>query len=147
MSDTGFLKNRGIFACSDCGEMIYSDSERCRFCSALVDREAAQRGAELQAQVNSACNQAKLLRNTAGVMWIFLLSSMFLFLPFGPGYYVLFLGVPLWLIHWYPKYGRLETSDPDYNLAKRDWKTAIALWIPALIIQTVFFLQDLSNKG
>lgn len=143
MSDAGFLNSRGIFPCPNCGETIYSDAERCRFCSAVVDREAAQRGAELQEEVNSACNQAKLLRNAASVMWLFLLLSVIPFLPFGWGYFGLFLGVPIWLVYWYPKYGRLKTRDPDYALAKRDWKTAVALWIPALIIQITFFLREL----
>ena len=143
MSDAGFLNSRGIFPCPNCGETIYSDAERCRFCSAVVDREAAQRGAELQEEVNSACNQAKLLRNAASVMWLFLLLSVIPFLPFGWGYFGLFLGVPVWLVYWYPKYGRLKTRDPDYALAKRDWKTAVALWIPALIIQVTFFLREL----
>ena len=143
MSDAGFLNSRGIFPCPNCGETIYSDAERCRFCSAVVDREAAQRGAELQEEVNSACNQAKLLRNAASVMWLFLLLSVIPFLPFGWGYFGLFLGVPVWLVYWYPKYGRLKTRDPDYALAKRDWKTAVALWIPALIIQITFFLREL----
>ena len=143
MSDVGFLHSRGIFPCHDCGEMIYSDAERCRFCSAVVDREAAERGAELQAEVNSACNQAKLLRNAAGVMWLFLLLSVVPFLPFGWGYFGLFFGVPVWLVYWYPKYGRLKTQDPDYKLAKRDWRTALFLWIPALIIQLSFFFREL----
>jgi hypothetical protein len=143
MSDVGFLNSRGIFPCHDCGEMIYSDAERCRFCSAVVDREAAERGAKLQAEVNSACNQAKLVRNAAGVMWLFLLLSVVPFLPFGWGHFGLFLGVPIWLVYWYPKYGRLKTQDPDYKLAKRDWRTALFLWIPALIIQMSFFFREL----
>ena len=142
MSDAGFLNSRGIFPCPNCGETIYSDAERCRFCSAVVDREAAQRGAELQEEVNSACNQAKLLRNAASVMWLFLLLSVIPFLPFGWGYFGLFLGVPVWLVYWYPKYGRLKTRDPDYARAKRDWKTAVALWSPALLIQITFCISD-----
>ena len=145
MSDATFLKSRGIFPCANCGEMIYSDAQRCRFCSAVVDREDAQRATELQAKVNSACNQAKMLRNAAGVMWVFLLLSTILFLPFGVGYYTLFLGVPLWLIYWYPKYGRIETSDPDYKLAKRDWRAALFLWIPAVVLQLMFFLRDVNE--
>lgn len=78
MSDVGFLTNNGTFPCLECGEMIYSDAQRCRFCSAVVDREAAKRATEVQAEVNSACNQAKLLRNTAGVMWVFLVLNMVL---------------------------------------------------------------------
>jgi hypothetical protein len=68
--------------------MIYSDSETCRFCSATVDRQVAAAGSELQSRVNTACNQAKLLRNAAGVMWIFFLLGLLPFLPFGWGIHV-----------------------------------------------------------
>jgi hypothetical protein len=125
--------------------MIYSNSERCRFCSTVVDQVAARRSTELQGEVNSACNQAKLLRNAASVMWMFLLLSTIPFLPFGWGYFAMFLGVPLWLVYWYPKYGRLETADPDYQLAKRDWKIALYLWIPAVVLQILFFIREVNE--
>jgi len=55
--------------------MIYSDANICRFCKAPVDRAAAEVGAKLQAQVNNACNQAKMLRHFAVSMWVFFLVS------------------------------------------------------------------------
>lgn len=145
MSDSTFLRSRGTFPCFNCGEMIYSDAHLCRFCSAVVNREDAERATELQSEVNSACNQAKLLRNAASVMWLFLVLSTIPFLPFGWGHLGLVLGVPLWLIYWYPKYGRLETSDPDYKLAKRDWKITLLLWIPALLLQIFHFFRDVNE--
>jgi hypothetical protein len=142
MNDPGFIRGGGIFPCTNCGEMIYSDAEKCRFCSAVVDRVAAEQGAELQAQVNSACNQAKLVRNAAGVMWTFLLLSALPFLPFGWGYSIIFIGLPVWLIFWYVQYGRLETADPDYKVAKRDWKIAVFLWIPSIFFQLFVYFTS-----
>src|SRR6476620_7734377 len=58
MSESILSGKSGIFPCPSCGQMIYSDSETCRFCSATVDRQVAAAGSELQSRVNTACNQA-----------------------------------------------------------------------------------------
>jgi hypothetical protein len=135
MSDSILSSNAGIFPCPNCGQMIYSDSDKCRFCSAPVDRQAATLGAEVQAKVNGACNQAKLLRNTAGAMWLFFLLGLIPFLPFGWGFTGLFVVIPVWLIYWQVKFGRIQTQDADYKRAKRDWSIALIIWLPALVIQ------------
>jgi hypothetical protein len=121
--------------------MIYSDVERCRFCSAPIDRQAAVRGSELQAQVNNACNEAKLVRNAAGVMWVFFLMSSLPFMGFGSwAFWGLLLGVPGALIHWYTKFSRLETSDPDFKAARRDWRIALFIWLPAVVLALILVL-------
>lgn len=140
MSDSFFPESTGIFPCPNCGEMIYSDVDRCRFCSASIDPQAAAQGAELQAKVNSACNEAKLVRNGAGVMWVFFLLSMLPFMGFGWGFWLLLLGVPGALIHWYTKFARLETSDPDYQTARRDWRRALIIWLAAVPVGLILFL-------
>jgi len=66
-----FMTSARIFPCATCGEVIYNDSTVCRFCSALVDRQAAEAAADLQEQVNNSVNQAKWTRNAAGAMWGF----------------------------------------------------------------------------
>ena len=58
MSST-FQTGARIFPCANCGEMIYSDSATCRFCSAPVDRDAAEAAADNQKKVNNAVNMAK----------------------------------------------------------------------------------------
>lgn len=70
MSST-FQTGARIFPCAKCGEMIYSDSATCRFCSAPVDRYAAEAAADNQKKVNNAVNMAKWIRNAAGAMWAF----------------------------------------------------------------------------
>lgn len=140
MSDSLFPGSTGIFPCPNCSEMIYADVDRCRFCSAPIDRQAAAQGAELQAQVNSACNEAKLVRNGAGVMWAFLLLSMLPFMGFVWGFWGLLLGVPIALIHWRIKFGRLETSDPDYKTARRDSRMALIIWLAAVPVGLIILL-------
>ena len=142
MSGLTLSQSKGILPCPGCGEMIYSDAEVCRFCSAPIDRETAARGAELQKRVNDACNQAKWLRNAAGVMWLLLLLNM-LFVPSaGWGYVGLFFAVPIWLITWHVRYRNLETQDPDYKTAKRDWLIALIIWLPALVLQIISVFRE-----
>lgn len=144
MSGLNLSQSKGILPCPACGQMIYSDAEVCRFCSAPIDRESAVRGAKLQAQVNDACNQAKWMRNAAGTMWLFLLMNL-LFLPqAGWGYIGLFVGVPVWLITWQIKFRGLETPDPDYKIAKRDWLITLIIWLPALVLQLISIFRSTS---
>ena len=117
--------------CTNCGQIIYSDAEKCRFCSTKVDRQAAATGTEVQARVNTACNQAKVLRNSAGVMWTFFLGGL-VFMPLGWGFSGLFFVIPAWLIYWQVKFGNLQTRDVDYARAKRDRLIALIIWLPAL---------------
>jgi len=135
MSESIISGKAGIFPCPNCGQMIYSDAETCRFCSATVDRQAASQGAEVQARVNTACNQAKLLRNSAAVMWIFFLLGLLPFMPFGWGFIGLFLVIPFWLIYWQVKFGNIQTGDADYARAKRDRLIALIIWLPALALE------------
>jgi len=137
MSESILSGKAGIFPCPNCGQMIYSDADTCRFCSATVDRQAATVGAELQSRVNTACNQAKLLRNGAGVMWVFFLLGLLPFMPFGWGFTALFFLIPVWLIYWQVKFGSLQTSDVDYKRAKRDRLIALFIWLPALAIEVL----------
>jgi hypothetical protein len=136
MSGLTLSQNKDIFPCPDCGEMIYSDAEVCRFCSAPIDRETAVRGAELQKRVNNACNQAKWVRNAAGAMWLFLFVGMFL-APIVWGYIVLFFAVPIWLLTWQIRFRGLETPDPDYITAKRDWLISLIIWLPAVALEVI----------
>src|SRR5262245_61499083 len=125
---------RRIFPCPNCGEMIYSDSAQCRFCSASVDAQAAEAGANLQQQVNDACNYAKWIRNFAASICVFLLVGFIL----TAGQLAVLVGiflVPISLIYWQIKYGRLKTGDPDYKKAKRDCLIALFLWLPAMLLR------------
>jgi uncharacterized membrane protein len=115
--------------------MIYSDANKCRFCSTAVDRQVATLGAEIQSRVNTACNQAKMLRNSASTMWGLFLLSLFSFGLFGWGFTGLFYAIPVWLIYWQVRFGRLQTSDVDYKRAKRDRLIALIIWLPALALE------------
>lgn len=134
MSESILSGQPSILACPSCGQMIYSDSTKCRFCSAQLDPVSAAAGAELQKKVNDACNLAKVNRHMATAMWgLFLLG-----LIFGAarlGVVGLFFAVPVSVLVWQLKYGNLQTTDPDYKRAKRDRWIALALWLPVGFLQ------------
>lgn len=58
--------------CPSCGQMIYNDATKCRFCSVDIDPKTAAAGAQLQTKVNDACNHAKIIRHMATAMWVLL---------------------------------------------------------------------------
>jgi len=131
-----FAPQPRILPCPSCGEMIYSDTTKCRFCEAPVDSAAAAAAADNQGKVNNACNQAKWIRNMAGAMWAFLAVSMIWGAVTIAVFVLLFL-IPLSLIYWQISYGRLTTADPDYKRAKRDRLIALGLWVPAALIEVL----------
>ncbi len=126
-----------ILPCPACGEMIYSSVTQCRFCSAPLDKEAAEAAATNQEAVNSACNQAKWIRHMAASMWV-LLGVSLIFSAGQMGVFAFFFLIPASLIYWQIKFGRLKTADPDYQKARRDRLIALVLWLPAALIEVLF---------
>lgn len=138
MSST-FQTGARIFPCSNCGEMIYSDSTTCRFCSAPVDRQAAEAAADNQKQVNNAVNLAKWIRNAAGAMWALIGIGLVVGVASLGALACIFL-IPISLIYWQISFGGLKTADPDYAKTKRDRLIALLLWLPASVIQSLIIL-------
>ena len=138
MSESILVSRAGISPCPSCRQMIYSDAKRCRFCSVAFDGRVAARGADLQKRVNTACNQAKMLRYIAGAMWTFFLLALIPFLmPLAWASNVMFYVVPVWLVYWKVRFGKLQTDDKDYARAKRDCLTAFLIWSPAMAFEVV----------
>ena len=138
MSST-FQTGARIFPCSQCGEMIYSDSTTCRFCSAPVDRQAAEAGADLQKQVNNAVNLAKWIRNTGGAMWAFVVLGLVLGVAFLAAIACFFL-IPISLVYWQISFGGLKTADPDYAKTRRDRIIALLLWLGASFVEALIIV-------
>jgi hypothetical protein len=70
---------------------------------------------------------------------IFLLGILIPFMPFGWGFTILFFVIPIWLIVWQLRFGRLQTVDKDYKRAKRDRLLPLVIWLPALIWELIFW--------
>ncbi len=134
MSQSILSNQPSTLPCPSCGQMIYSDSTKCRFCSTDIDPAVAAAGADLQAKVNDACNHAKLIRHMASAMWVMFFVG-FIWSGGTIGVLALFFIIPVSLILWQIKYGSLRTADADYKQARRDRLVAIALWLPASVLQ------------
>ena len=138
MSST-FSTGARIFPCTNCGEMIYSDSATCRFCSVTVNRQVAEASADVQKQVNNAVNLAKWIRNAAGAMWGFVGLGLIFGLASLAAIACIFL-IPISLIYWQVAYARLKTADADYAKTKRDRVIALLLWFGASFIETLIIV-------
>lgn len=121
--------------------MIYSDAPACRFCQAPVDRGAAEAGADIQKQVNSAVNLAKWIRNAAGVMWGFVAFGSIFGLASLAAVACIFL-IPMSLAYWQIKYSGLKTPDSDYAKTKRDRVIALFLWLGASVIEVLILVAQ-----
>ena len=56
------------------------------------------------------------------------------------GFIITFFIVIILIIRWQVKFGRLETSDPDYQRAKRLRNVALLLWLVAI---PLFVMRDI----
>jgi hypothetical protein len=114
-----------LFECPQCNETIDSSAETCRFCGNTVDHEAALKAAAVLTKVNQACSDAKYMRSTAVAIPVFLLIRLVPF--FGGvgvvGFYGLTVGVPVWALRWWIKFGKLASEDNEYVSARKSVRT------------------------
>lgn len=127
------------FPCPNCNEIINDSMETCRYCSAPVDPQAASAAAENQTRVNRACSDASFLRSAAAAMFGLLALSVVPFISFWMylGFIITFFVVLVLIIRWQIKFGRLKTSDIDYQRAKRIRRVALVLWLVAIPLVVV----------
>jgi hypothetical protein len=115
-----------VFLCPACHETIALGCERCRFCSSVIDQQAAGAAADLMDRVNQACSDAEEIRyllsmdTAAGDL---ALDRR----PRGEVYLVPFL-----LARWWFQFGAIKIEDEDFKRAKRD--LTILSWIGALLL-------------
>lgn len=126
------------FRCPNCKEMVNNTMQICKHCSAPLDEQAITASVEKQERINSAYNAASNVRILAGVMWI---AFFFSLLPFigiigGIGFYLAFVGVPVFLIIWLVRFGSVDRKEPDMNGVTRTLLMAFGLWVlfPVLYI-------------
>ena len=127
------------YPCPSCREFINDSMTTCPFCSAPVDPQVAQAAVEAQEKVNRACNDASLIRNLAGVMWLcFFVRFMPLFgCAAGIAMLIFVILIPVRLVLWQMRFGNIQTSDVDYRTAKRNALIALGLWVLLIVAQIV----------
>lgn len=117
-----------VFPCPKCRETINTSVGRCPFCSTSIDPAAAKLSAAATSNISQACSDASYLKVMLGIL-----------LPFGAAIFFPFLGLfalvgfifikyalPVMLVRWWIKYGRIQTSDPDFRTA-RNTATAVSV--------------------
>ena len=121
------------YPCPNCKEIINDSMTSCRFCGTEIDPGIAALVAEQQAKANQACSDASFLRIAAVAMFVFLGLSLIPFLPFVYwGFLITFLVTVVLLVRWQIRFGTLNTSDPDYQKAKRSRNIAALLVLGAV---------------
>jgi hypothetical protein len=120
------------FPCPNCNELINTGMDKCRYCSSPVDHAAAEAAADVQDKANQAYSDASVIRNMAAVMWIFFLVR---FIPFVGiigwiGMVAMLVIVPIKMLLWLFKFGRIKTNDPDYKKATTNLVIALLIWLP-----------------
>lgn len=108
-----------VLPCPNCQETINTSMQVCPFCSVPIDRDAAEVSAAATSKISQACSDASYLRIILGLL-----------IPFGVGIFFPFLGLlgmggfvfikyalPVMIIRWWIKYGRIRTTDPDFAAA------------------------------
>ena len=110
-----------VFPCPACAQTINTSMQHCAFCAAPIDHAAAASSAETFAKINQSISDASYLKIMAGC------TLTFLTLRFVPllgligitGFWFLELAVPVMAIRWWLRYGKLQSSDPEFLRARR----------------------------
>ena len=143
------LNQQQVFQCQNCREFINTGLTNCPYCGVMINLEAATAAADNQANVAKACSDANFLKLMARALAGFFLLSFVPFVPLvGWGSLILFIAVPIMLVRWWIKYRNLQTSDPDYERARRDtiiaaviWCAVVVVWVAANVIQVLLLMN------
>jgi hypothetical protein len=134
------------FPCPSCKEIISDRMTTCRFCGAPIDKGIAQLIGETQQKVNSAFSDAGYLKNAAFLMWGLLAASLIPYVPWVSwGFLFTYVTVIVLIIRWHLKFGSINSSDPDYQRAKKAFFLAIILWCGAFPVEFIIKPLLLSN--
>jgi hypothetical protein len=119
--------------CPSCNEMINESVKQCSYCSVPIDPGVAQLIADKQQKANQACSDASYLRTATIAMYVFLVVSLVPFIPLvSLAFTIVFVVVVILLVRWQVRFGGLTISDPDFETARRSWKTSLIAMIVAV---------------
>src|ERR1700722_6656675 len=68
-----------VFPCPNCSETINTSVQQCPFCSASIDRAAAEQSAAATSRISQACSDASYLKIMLGILIPF---GILIFFPF-----------------------------------------------------------------
>ena len=123
------------FRCPNCNEMINESMTQCPFCSVPIDPGIAQQIAGQQEKANQAVSDASYLRTATIATWVLLGLSFIPFIPFvALAFTIVGIVTIVLAIRWQVKFSNLLTSDPDYQAARKSWRTSLMLTVLAVPI-------------
>lgn len=128
-----------VFECPNCKQTIDTSADRCRFCGAKVNHEAAQKAAHLLARVDQACSDASILRYTAVTAFCLALGTVLgllrnprfiqrvgsqnALLGFCALVFILSSPFPIWSLNWWRKYANLRMDDEEFQNGRQMVRT------------------------
>ncbi|MBV8632733.1 MAG: hypothetical protein JOZ83_17545 [Silvibacterium sp.] len=138
-----------VFECPQCGQTINTSLSQCPYCSAPIDRQAAEAAATLTTKVSEACNDASYVRILAGslIVFFFLALVPFMGLIGTVGYYGLLALVPVLIIRWWVRFFSLRSDDPDYRRAKRNVVIALGIWVLFILLTSIRIAVAVAHMG
>lgn len=121
------------FRCPNCNEMINDQMTQCRYCSVPVDPGVAELIADRQQKANQGVSDASFLRTATITMWVLLGLSLIPYIPFvSLAHLIVTIVVAVLTIRWQMKFNSLITNDPDFEVARKSWRTSLLLMLVAL---------------
>jgi hypothetical protein len=136
----------GLSSAND-NEIIKTSTQPVKYSQARMDLQSVDASDELQEKIVRAYLDAGLIRNLAVLIWIFFLVRFIPFIGFVGllGMLVTIFLVPIKLITWQIKFGRIKTADPDFKRAQRNKNIALLIWSPlGLFVFWIFFSSVLA---
>lgn len=132
-----------LFPCPNCNETIDNTAETCRFCGQPVDREAAIKAAALLSKINQAVSDASYMKSCALAMPVFFVLRYVIFLSAlgAIGFLGLSVGIPVWALRWWLKYGSITADDAEFLRSRKTVKIAgISAFAAFLLLVAIPFV-------
>jgi len=127
-----------VFPCPNCNETINTSMQQCKYCSAPIDHAAAEAAAAETSRISQACSDASYLRIMLGLLLPFfaLIFVPLLSLIGAAGFWFLKIAIPVMLIRWWVKFGKIKTIDPDFSKARGTTFLVAGIWFLAFALTT-----------
>jgi hypothetical protein len=122
-----------VFPCPNCNKTINTSMQQCTFCSTPIDHTAAEASADATARISQACSDASYLKIMLSILIPFGAIIFFPFLGLAGlvGFVFIKYALPVMIIRWWIKYGRIKATDSDYRSAR---KTAMLVSVVSFLI-------------
>jgi hypothetical protein len=119
--------------------------QECPFCSAPIDRDAAELSAAATSRISEACTDASYFRIMLGILIPFGATIFFPFLGLIGliGFVFIKYALPIMIVRWWIKFGSIKTTDPDFSNARKTaiWVSAVSFLVLLLVRVNLFGLR------